>query len=520
MEKYINLQRILKTMKQSFKKRFVFLLAVAVILMFIISACQDNVVGKTKGKKGDTGGTGGGGTSCIDNDLDGYGAGCPQGPDCNDNNANMNTGALEICDGVDNDCDGLVNEGWTFDVDSDGYSSLTSCEGSKDDCNDNNAAINPLASEVCDSVDNDCNGLIDEGLTFDVDSDGYSSLTSCSGSKDDCNDTNVSINPLASEVCDSVDNNCDGLIDEGNICAPPCVPSEFRVTNIYLSIPLNPAIYGDRIVWQDNRNGNNDIYMYNITAGTETRITTNTASQQYPDIYGDRIVWQDNRNGNNDLYMYNITAGTETRITTNSLAQLNPAIYGDRIVWRDNRNGNWDIYMYDLAAGTETRITTNTAGQYYPDIYGDRIVWQDLRSGNWVIYMYNITAGTETRITTNTASQQYPDIYGDRIVWQDGRNGNNDIYMYDLAAGTETRITTNTAEQQYPAIYGDRIVWQDGRNGNNDIYMYDLAAGTETRITTNTAEQQHPAIYGDRIVLEDNRNGGGNPDIYMYTLCP
>ena len=73
------------------------------------------------------------------------------------------------------------------------------------DCDDANAGINPDAVEVCDSIDNNCDGASDEG--FDVDGDGY---TSCGG---DCDDGDGGINPSAAETCDGIDNNCDGNID-------------------------------------------------------------------------------------------------------------------------------------------------------------------------------------------------------------------------------------------------------------------------------------------------------------------
>jgi TolB protein len=178
-----------------------------------------------------------------------------------------------------------------------------------------------------------------------------------------------------------------------------------------------PDIYGDRIVWADHRNGNYDIYVYNISTSTETQITTNEVDQRYPDIYGDshpsiygdRIVWENEHDLRNlDIYMYNLSANKETKITTSRLA-TNPAIYGDRIVWEDYRNGNehdWDpnwnwnnpdIYMYDLSTSKETQITTDKSDQYDPDIYGDRIVWADHRNGNYDIYMYNISTSIETQ---------------------------------------------------------------------------------------------------------------------------
>jgi Putative metal-binding motif/Secretion system C-terminal sorting domain len=167
--------------------------------------------------------------------------------DCNDQNGNIKPGASEICDGVDNNCNGFVNEGlpqFTFyqDADGDGYGNAamptTSCATSvagyvsnAADCNDQNGAINPAAPEICDGVNNNCNGAVDEGLpqfTFYQDADGDSygnaavSTTSCATSvagyvsnDTDCNDQNENIKPGASEICDGVDNNCNGSLDEG-----------------------------------------------------------------------------------------------------------------------------------------------------------------------------------------------------------------------------------------------------------------------------------------------------------------
>ncbi|MFH1838605.1 MAG: hypothetical protein ABH808_03915, partial [Candidatus Kuenenbacteria bacterium] len=114
----------------------------------------------------------------------------------------------------------------------------------------------------------------------------------------------------------------------------------------------------------------------------EKQITTNLSDQYNPAIYGDKIVWQNNGNGNSDIYMYNLSTKKESRITTNLSDQYSPAIYRDKIVWQDWRNGNSDIYMYNLSTKKESRITTNSKGQFTPAIYGNKIVWQDWRNGN------------------------------------------------------------------------------------------------------------------------------------------
>ena len=142
---------------------------------------------------------------CVDNDGDGFTA----FDDCNDNNPGINPGAVELCDGIDNNCDGSVDEGCQTctDADGDGFFAQLGCN-TLVDCDDNEATINPSSPESCnDNIDNNCDGNVDEGCPIDIDQDGY-------GDDVDCDDNNPEVNPGMPELCNGIDDDCDDEVDE------------------------------------------------------------------------------------------------------------------------------------------------------------------------------------------------------------------------------------------------------------------------------------------------------------------
>ncbi|MCB9675707.1 MAG: hypothetical protein H6737_11355 [Alphaproteobacteria bacterium] len=146
-------------------------------------------------------------TGCTAIDVDGDGSTASDSclgsrDDCDDGDPSTFPGAVEVCDGVDNDCDGTIPAVEVEDGDGDG---AIACA----DCDDGDAARSPLAVEVCDGIDNDCNGVADLGgdpsLEADADGDG---ARVCDG---DCDDASPGTGPGFDERCDGVDNACDGL---------------------------------------------------------------------------------------------------------------------------------------------------------------------------------------------------------------------------------------------------------------------------------------------------------------------
>ncbi len=175
--------------------------------------------------------------SVPDMDTDGHGdiacvdaAGVPLGDDCDDTDAMTFPDAIEVCDAAahDEDCDPTTHG--RIDADSDGFEAARCCNGSScgTDCNDGVRGANPDATEVCNGIDDDCDSLIDEMVSVagfaDDDRDGFGDdarpLSSCgdaagfSTRPGDCDDTSIEVNAGQLEFCDGVDNDCDGRIDE------------------------------------------------------------------------------------------------------------------------------------------------------------------------------------------------------------------------------------------------------------------------------------------------------------------
>lgn len=211
--------------------------------------------------------------------------------DCNDFFDWIHPGATEVCNGFDDNCNWLTDDAdplitgqplWYEDADGDNFgnsaSSINACVSPPGfinnaiDCNDAAIEIHPGAIELCNSIDDDCDFMVDEDVTFttyyaDEDADGYgnfaSTTLSCNGvpfgfigNDDDCNDANTNVHPFATEICNAIDDDCNLLTDENLIIATisPSGPTSFCKGAASLTLSANEGI-GYTYQWK--RNGGN-----------------------------------------------------------------------------------------------------------------------------------------------------------------------------------------------------------------------------------------------------------------------
>jgi hypothetical protein len=240
--------------------------------------------------------------------------------DCDDYDDDTNPSAAELCNGEDDNCDGNIDEDtaidaitWFQDADEDGYGDSaifqTTCEtpsgfvADNTDCNDSNLEINPIAYEICNGEDDDCNGDTDDfaidALVFyeDLDEDGYGNLNSFSisceapvgflSNASDCDDDNEDVNPAAVELCNTIDDNCDGNIDDTSLGDDFTCPAE-SCNSLLTDTPSTP----DGSYWIDpDGTGSVETYCNMSLAGGGWTLVAKFSNQDSRNWANSEINW-------------------------------------------------------------------------------------------------------------------------------------------------------------------------------------------------------------------------------------
>jgi hypothetical protein len=428
--------------------------------------------------------------------------------------------------------------------------------------------------------------------TPDLDGDGYyaplpgyapGSPGSCG---DDCDDTNPDAHPGGTEICDGVDNDCDGIVDNG-----ATYPPDSSAPQVQVSGPIAPASPGG-LGWSFRTQSyaatytgdDNGFSVYLSTLNRLGGVITPPGEQVYTRINadasggaiswrGDRygMVWQDRRAGNYDIYFSAVASdGTkqisDIQVSTGTDFSVNPTIVWNNlqflVVWQDDRNGPFDVFAQrinlDLTLdGGNMQLTFGNSefGSESPSIapglkgaglacaYGDATHhWIDFQ-----VFTPDLTKALTPpiHVTDGTTEAEYPMVVWSRdryvVGWYDNTASPKAVYAATfLEDGTPlsppTAITSpGPAQSRYPWLkaLGDRVLvlYSDDRDMNDGYELYtrmvrsDLTPlGGEMRITHATGDSIFPVgafgqdgDYG--VLFRDDRLGGVQNIFFTALTC-
>lgn len=281
------------------------------------------------------------------------------------------------------------------------------------------------------------------------------------------------------------------------------------------SYPDSPTIWGPYVIWEDERKeGEHDLYLYDLRTETETRLTNDSGWEERPRISGNRIVWEEWVAGSSqEIFIFDFDNPGKVRLTSDTVTQEYPQISGDRIVYSGPAYTT-PVWSYDLSSSSENQISLVGI---WPMISGDRIVWlqQEGISSPYIyhIWLHDIVSGASMQITDSSVpSNSLFGISCDNIVF-DSTSG---VSSYNISSDT----TVSLSETGYwPSISGNKVVWFSS-DPSDPLIMYDFVSGVTKQITTVDSSKYYPSIFGSRVAWLDARDDGtdgGFFQVYVYT---
>ena len=311
-------------------------------------------------------------------------------------------------------------------------------------------------------------------------------------------------------VASCVDNDADGYYDDACTAADLGCDETAYVTGSsnQQSVDTN----GNVLVYKDDVNENWDIFIYDISSGATTQISSNSSADINPRVSSGNIIWQSLNGEQWVLNIYSLSQQKIKQFTSSSITthQVTPDISSSWVVWADERNGDFDIYGHDFSQGKA--LVTGTGDQANPRVAGDYVVYTSDEGGSSDVYLYQLSTEEITQLSSSSAKENAPDTDGKYVVWQTDESGNVDLYGYEIATGETIVVSDATGDQRHPAIDGGLVAWMDDRSGSFDIYVYDFTNSETTQLTDGSGNEILPAVSsGDVYWIGDN---SGNGDLY------
>jgi hypothetical protein len=263
-----------------------------------------------------------------------------------------------------------------------------------------------------------------------------------------------------------------------------------------------PVISGTYVVWWSFNGSNWDIKGRNLaTTASPFTVAGGTGNQRDASIYGKRVVYLDDSNGYDNVYVKTIGSSAAPRkITDNAVDQSSPSIGDHLVAWRvQNADAKWMIRYFDYNTGeTHDGFSNGTYDAFDPEVSGDRILFSTSNGSNLDLYAWDArTASVPGNwpfmgLAASTANDQSGVISGNEVVYMAGDNpswGRLVVPTISLAS-----VPTRIARGGHIHLTGS-ISDQGHRVGGAVLGIERYAAGAWTRIKTLTASPTGTFTY-------------------------
>jgi beta propeller repeat protein len=293
----------------------------------------------------------------------------------------------------------------------------------------------------------------------------------------------------------------------------------------------SPHIKGNYVVWQGHIDCDWEIILYDVSTGQcPVRITQNDFDDISPQTDGNYVVWLGFSQPDGgvflpggEIFLYDISTGLTTRITSDTNVDSYPQIADGRVVWASHVAGDsvepGEIFLYEIATGVTVQLTNNALDDHSPRINDQSVVWvrADV-TGATSLFIHHIGNGTEPApdgFVWEDTSQKDGDVKV--LTRYDGND--REIFTLNLNLGVYDQITNNNFEDRSPVISGGIIAWLGNKGEASEIYTTGAApVSADCGSSWDTGCYVDEDREGNGAVDSTGEGGGGGGFCFIGTI--
>jgi len=203
---------------------------------------------------------------------------------------------------------------------------------------------------------------------------------------------------------------------------------------------------------------------------------------------GDKVVYVSNRDGDDELYVYDLKTEQTVKLTDNKFQDNSPSVSpdGKEVVYVSDMDGTWEIYRINLISKKIARLTSNKYWDGFPSFTSDGawVVFSSSRNGSDDIYTMRAD-GTETRVLyASKADDTDPHLVGDNLFFRSTRDGEWEIYRMTMKNKLLVRLTNNSVLDWNPRVSKDGLRLLLSRKIGNrwQLYFINLASSIPSEV--------------------------------------